>query len=349
MKARLWKEGRALFPYWAAAMLVSLLCVTMTGAPGLWILLAVLGESVLGAVGFGHEYAHGTMPMLLSQPLSRRRVWYEKMGVLGAALFSVAAANVIVPFFTIQNLIHVPPAGVLVILGFPVIVLLTGPALTLLLKNTLAAALFAPLLPIALGWILWLLATLLISDPTAEISSDEALLTYFVAPVGIYAAAMYLVGCYRFAGLESRESQPRDLEWSWFKLPALWAGRRVEHSRISPWVALINKEFHLQKLNFVLALILVATCLSLAGYRRLHSEGFDPFVYWSPFLLYWLIAPITIGAISIAEEKQLGMLEWQLTLPPARWKQWAIKLIVTFFHRRDALGRLTGGHSLRDL
>src|SRR4029077_5691488 len=44
---------------------------------------------------------------------------------------------------------------------------------------------------------------------------------------------------------------------------------------------------------------------------------------------YAFLIALLVGSLASAEERQLGTLEWQLTLPVAVWKQWAVKLGVT--------------------
>jgi len=188
---------------------------------------------------------------------------------------------------------------------------------------------FAPLFPIALGVISWFLADLLAPQAIAEFSDFETVATFFVVPAGIYAAVMYLGGCYRFAGLECRESVAREWELAWLRGLRLRSRPQADDARAGFWRNAIAKELRLQKLNLMLALIFGAACLMLAGYHRLQPPGEDLMVYRIPLTLYWFIAPITLGAITFAEERQLGQFEWQLTLPPARWKLWLVKATLT--------------------
>ena len=40
--------------------------------------------------------------------------------------------------------------------------------------------------------------------------------------------------------------------------------------------------------------------------------------------------PLIVGIISTAEERNLGLLDWQLTLPPTANRQWFVKVFATF-------------------
>src|SRR5207249_54750 len=45
-----------------------------------------IGAAAFGALSIGHEYSCRTLPLLLSQPVSRERVWLAKLGVLAVLL-----------------------------------------------------------------------------------------------------------------------------------------------------------------------------------------------------------------------------------------------------------------------
>src|SRR5204862_8354980 len=45
-----------------------------------------IGAAAFGALSIGHEYGCRTLPLLLSQPVSRERVWLAKLGVLAVLL-----------------------------------------------------------------------------------------------------------------------------------------------------------------------------------------------------------------------------------------------------------------------
>src|SRR4029453_4532904 len=92
------KEVRALLPLWLGAV-AALLGVPALGgwlsagtgsidAPG----LLVYGAAALplGGLSMGHEYGSRTLPLLLSQPASRVRVFVVKQSVLGTMLLILA-------------------------------------------------------------------------------------------------------------------------------------------------------------------------------------------------------------------------------------------------------------------
>src|SRR5262249_15959757 len=92
--ARLLKEARSLFWPWCA--------VTSAGAVdffkffstagvichGVSLLGFWVGIPMLAALSLGNEFQHRTLPLLLSQPVSRKTIWSEKWIVLLAAVGS---------------------------------------------------------------------------------------------------------------------------------------------------------------------------------------------------------------------------------------------------------------------
>lgn len=87
-------------------------------------------------LAFGSEFGFSTMARLLSQPVSRTRLWREKMGVLGLVLLTILAADV--PLFAFYH--HVKTVS-----GAPVV---TGPV-GRLLDSGLGLGIFVGL--VALG------------------------------------------------------------------------------------------------------------------------------------------------------------------------------------------------------
>ncbi len=116
----------------------------------------VIGCATLGATAFGIEFEHRTIGALLAQPVSRWVLLGEKLLPL-ATLLALSYL-----LFVLSALIHVLPQSVGNVTMFshvdfgenillltipPVFAFCTGPALTLLTRRTLAAAVFTIALP----------------------------------------------------------------------------------------------------------------------------------------------------------------------------------------------------------
>jgi len=103
---------------------------------------------------------------------------------------------------------------------------------------------------------------------------------------------------------------------------------------------LFQKEIRLQKSNlyFVLAIILAWGILLALATRAEVKLGGRPDVTMGlvvcllqvGFVGFCLlvVAPLLVGAAMVAEERKLGVWEWQLSLPCPRRTQWAVKLAV---------------------
>src|SRR2546430_16063599 len=88
MQTRLLKELRPLLPAWLLIVSVTLLPAFLPGwrASEFPVFCLILGCPLIAACTFGPEFTHGTLSQLLAQPIDRRRIWFEKMVVLGAFL-----------------------------------------------------------------------------------------------------------------------------------------------------------------------------------------------------------------------------------------------------------------------
>jgi hypothetical protein len=325
MKTRLIKEALSLLPAWLVGLALPL---------GLWLsrnsdreivaLLSIsvwLGCALVGAYSFGHEYNHRTMALLLSQPISRRQIWYEKMLVLGIALFTLC----LFPTKLLLSSVSSDIVGQEILLGVAAPALCAfaaSPALTLWLKHTLAAVLFAPLLPFLLGAIIWGAARVLAPNETAELAEAPGTIWMLVAG---YAGLMYLFGCCQFKRLQSRDALGKDLQLGWVKTGLTFLVELATLKSRGPYASLVKKELLLHKLNFLLAMMLCLASVGAVVVKRLWPDISGPALL-IPLSVYCLVIPFTIGALTVAEERHLGLHEWQLTLPVARWKQWTVKI-----------------------
>ena len=59
---------------------------------------------------------------------------------------------------------------------------------------------------------------------------------------------------------------------------------------------------------------------------RAARPGLPEFPLAGVGILYGALLAVLIGSLASAEERQNGTLEWQLLLPMAAWKQWAVKV-----------------------
>lgn len=333
-RLRLWKETRALLPMWAAA--AGLIAVPFLlrqeqpmriAIPAFW-----LGCAVLGPVAMGQEFQHRTMANLLAQPITRRRVWWEKMATLAVAMLSLflwmellwgTEVGAIPVFRGSPELV----LNVVTLLLFPMLVgFCSGPMFALLARSTLGGVVLTFLCP----WLLFMVGILLVPRYWLSHGSEQLELNGWIVAIGFYSAAALLYGCRRFARLEDVNllaqefAAPRQFDSLFAWLTAVLAP-----GRDSQLANLARKEVRLQRPAFVVAgmvvvlwLILVAVLLA----RPSVDKGFTVL----PTVLLCLGIPIIAGIVSTAEERSLGLLDWHLTMPVSVRRQWFVKVYVAF-------------------
>jgi hypothetical protein len=59
------------------------------------------------------------------------------------------------------------------------------------------------------------------------------------------------------------------------------------------------------------------------------APGYVRIPFYVVSVLFGALMALLIGSLASAEERQIGTLEWQLLLPMAMWKQWAVKVGTT--------------------
>jgi hypothetical protein len=301
------KEVRALLPAW-------LVCVVVVAGAGeladqhrtfqTWPLLACLmGSAALGALSVGHEYSHRTLAVLLSQPAGRGRLFLFKQSVLAPMLLILAAVG----WTNRSGSGDVPAALIAISL---LCGLCVAPWLTMLTRNPLAGTVFAVEIP---GF-LWLGAQLLFARP-------QKLPVFWSLMLGVSATA-WVLGWRTFMRLEAIEGRGARVLWPLGRTAEV----RPARDRHPVWL-LVKKELCLQQLSFAVVAFYCASWLVLLVTGFLERTGKIPGgeIFGGMTILYSGMLALLIGALASAEERQLGTLEWQVLLPMASWKQWAVK------------------------
>ena len=346
LSQRLGKEFRAQMPG-ALLAIVAPSLLMMSGdresAHHLATIAYVLGCAVLGATAFGAEFDQRTMGSLLTQPLRRGTLFTDKLVVLGL-LLAVAASQ----FFLCDEVWarHEPrvwvegmEATLAALSSFaapPVIAFCTGPVLSLRTRNTLAGAVFT----IAVPLVLILAGQLLLGQIWKGRHPDEELAEF--APqleawcwtvIPLYALISSWLGWSTFRSLELRGDQQSGGEAHPLSalmdrgLKAVWP-----HGGRSGTTMLLRKELRLQVVPWLVSTLLVLSWVLLWLARPEVTEAtataranvlneftlFLAFIFGGMNLLF-------IGSACIAEERQLGTLDWQLTCPATVRRQWWVK------------------------
>ena len=335
MNAYLRKEIRLLLPSFAFAMVaaLSIWLIPPDSKQGQnhWMWLIIFPILVCPALvvmmaldSFGREMSCNTFANLLSQPISRSRIWWTKSSLLALALITIFGTWVLsllmhLPgfFWANSNEMH----DMFITAALLVVTVYSGGLWTVLLLRQVGAAFWFTLIaPAALATL-----TGYVTDRFGEASQVEhniicVLVTYSVASF-VWAWRLFL--------------RAQDVQWTggeialptWVKLPRMFvppvklAGRR-------PMLALLVKEFQLHQSQFIIAgfLAILHSAIIVArnahgGLRQKWAWDFVAEYFWA----LWMLMPMLVGCAAVAEERKLGTLEGQLCLPARRRTQFIIK------------------------
>jgi ABC-type transport system involved in multi-copper enzyme maturation permease subunit len=301
-----------------------------------WLLTYGIGCLWMGATTFGAEFEGRTLNALLAQPISRRRLYWEKVGPLLVLEFLAVVA--LVTFGPADRWYGADRQFPWYLLVPPLVALATGPTMGLICRGTLPALVGMVGFPIALLWILaigrsipqWVAG----HQETVEVINPSAMNSVSVSCLGVYLAVMAIAGYRIFARFESRgETTGRGGIGYRFSLPVDWLVRR---SLTGPIGTMVRKEIRLQIIPFLMAgltLLIGTMALTLRGVA--HAVGDDQSGVgvaardagaWLALLgIVGAGTCLAAGVIPIAEERALGTLDVQLTMPFTVRRLWWVK------------------------
>jgi hypothetical protein len=290
-----------------------------------------LGCMLIGATAMGGEFESRTMGALLIQPLSRSRVYLEKMGItlaLGIGAFLNFAFTIVPnPAFRI-SLDEMLSVGVYV--AAP---LCSGAWFSLLTRSTLAGAVFSAAAPGFMALALYTSFSLLDRWTNGAVGVNPWFERSCMVAIALYVLGTPLLAWRTFTELELREggaggrpstglhplSRPVDRI-----LAAILPARSG-----TAW--LIRKELRLHVLPWLMALVTVGLWLAWMIACQLVSEESratlrDALLVCTLMGVLGSVGLIGAGAACVAEEREMGTLDWQLTQPVPLRRQWWIKL-----------------------
>lgn len=276
----------------------------------------------MGALTFGHETHHRTMPLLLSQPVARRTIWREKMLVLAVGLvIASATAWLCLQGFCSTNWQTAAMTATVAVIAL--CAFCGAPTLTLLGHNAIAGAVCAICFPGAIA----LVDSIVIerwfrNDRVPGLCICGCSLLLYCVPAA-------WIGYAKFQGLQALDGASRELALPTAVETILARPFAGISTRLNgPFVSLIKKELRLQKPTFLLTGFF---CLLALGGALLFIESKDvgAGVLAADFAIYILLIPLIAGGLSVAEERAWGIADWHLTLPPSSKRQWLAKMLVT--------------------
>lgn len=323
------KESRALLPLWLGCMAVVWVGGLADRSGFLFraaFLSYLLGSAALGALSIGHEYTNRTLPVLLSLPVSRRRMFAMKAGVLLAMLVSLAALALFrLPVSPAgREMQDTAVVGVVSLLGSAFL----APWLTIVCRNPIAGAVFGLSIPAAVlvGSELATAAVYGVAQLNTHVA-ERFRMEFLWGGMLLLSAIGACLSWRAFTALETIEGPHEQLAW-----PRLFSRSRETGHEARPahpiW-QLVRKEFHLQQLTFVVSgLFACAVAVRLLLPREFVNGIDQPLVILT--VVHGVIVALLSGSLASAEERHLGTLESQVLMPMALVRQWVVKVTVVF-------------------
>ena len=339
------KEIRTIAPFFALAALAPVLTMPLVAVwsrdttieLGLW--LSVIAGVAMSAMPFGDEFINRTMGLLLTQPLSRSRIWRGKMLVLGAAAAVCFFAVGLRIFIFLGCYVRWPTFFGLALLLFCVAgVFCTTPFWTLCIKNPLGTVAATLITPVVLGSITNLLMVRYFRQWSWESDAHMALITRPESFVMLFILIVYFAFCFWFARrmflrLEVIDSPGREIALPDRLQPLfapLWQALTPGHG--SALRSLITKELYLQRVCFGVAVIFCAVFfVGAASWSLSKSEDarkLATVVMITSLVVCSMLISFIAGGACVADERNWGMLGWHLVLPPSKQLQWIVKVAV---------------------
>jgi ABC-type transport system involved in multi-copper enzyme maturation permease subunit len=351
------KEIRLLLPAWIGAMLLAIVPAWVAGTVcnlndfnSRWLMdflvragipvIFALGILLLGLSSFGQEFSQGTFTVLLSQPVERSRIWWTKIVVLSIAFLTVwltATISISCQFYLHDYFPYNQPVHstefeefdyAVGFLTLSVLAVFSGGLwTTLLLRQVTNAFWFTLLTPLAI--ILGICS--LFSD---RLDSDQSINTVIIVALAVYSVAGFLAAAILFRRCQDIQVGSGEVSLSWFKKfagPGTAARvRTISFRPRSRFSALCRKEFQLHQVNILIAALILLLHLASLITRHFHPRFNNPDIQFvlETFWLFWLLMPILIGCSAIADERRLGIMESQLSLPVSRRVQLFLKFSI---------------------
>ena len=320
------KEIRALaFPWLACAACMALPAMTDVprGLEGLGVPAYFLGAAALGALTIGREYSDRTLRVLLSMPMSRTRLLAAKLGVLALLLLTL----VLVAYTLVFGDSRVPRSTRLVMSLVPLLCGLgLAPFLTMACRNAIAGAVFSMAIP----GVMFVAGELLGTWMYGHGPVMEAFRLAFVwsSTLGMSAIG-FVASWWMFLRLEAIDGNGEHISlprWSpWTSAPAAPSWAPV--ARHAMWL-LVKKEVRLQQLAIAIAALHALTWIVASWLTPLASDSQSWGLLNAATIPYTGMISLVIGSSASAGERQIGTLEWQVLMPVAAWKQFALKVAV---------------------
>ena len=330
---RILKEARSLFWPWCAVIVAGLVPLleeshfvptaggSIFGALH-WIepvsfLGFVLGIPLLATLSVGNEFQHGTLPLLLSQPISRMEIWKEKLSVTLVAVLSALS----VFCYAWRSSLQQDPELWVIAGAFLIAITASATFWTLFARSMLGGlALNAvnSLIPLAFHkWPDWAPKTMM-----ARSLATFALLCY--------AGFMLWLGRRRLAQFEVTGGMAgNDLLMVGADTMSEARPGWLRCRPTTPFLNLIRKDVRLLRPVWLISLLALPVWIGLPVFGYTVERGSAPAVLM--VVAFTPLIAVLAGTMSVGEERSWGTHSWHMTLPVPIGRQWLIELVTAMF------------------
>ncbi len=337
---RIDKEFHPLFWPWAGATLVACLPVAnfliemSTGNREYRTVLQIadwayfLAVVLFAVLPFGTEFQHRTMPLLLSQPCSRRRQWREKVTFSLIPLAALIVAHVLgrLPYFSILAENWVLAASLSLLLFS------AGLCFTILTR-TIIGGIVLSLVTLAVVYLTAYAFGSPIYTPPGSVSFELQTRTFQTLTALALAPLLLWLSWWQFSRLQSAGNWEAEagisLSSTADRRGASFLRSRADH----PVYNLALKELHLLKPIFVMAIMFLGLWLLalLAVHYLPHRKAMLANFMDGCCAIYVPLVALLAGCISLSEEKNSGIHAANLTSPISINLQWLVKNLMACF------------------
>jgi hypothetical protein len=347
------KEIRLLLPSWIAVLALAILLPWFSWENPydffVWMPLFIFFGMILLAVdSFGREFSLGTFSSLISQPMERRQIWRTKTTILFFAAALIFAGHFISSDILLHRTLRITRWSVssdmfsddfrdaMLRGGVAMFIALVGGLWTTLLLRQISAAFWITFL-VPLG--LLMLITFFV--PAKLAGNDHIFIPFVYSLAGVYCVAGFWLAHRLFHRAQDAAWTGGVISFSSWRYFEASSKTSISTRRRKPFSALLKKEFQLHSISLFCAGALLALHIGVffmrAFYSNFHKNSIADLIsefFWA----FWLVLPLTIGCMAVAEERKLGVMESQFCQPVSRRFQFAVKFILAI-----CFGMLLGG------
>ncbi len=283
------------------------------------------GVVLLSTLPFGEELNLRTMPMLLSQPITRWQVWREKLRIT----FLTIASIVLIYLVSYLPFISLIEHELKIIVAFLIFTLCSATFWTLLARSTIGGAVLclfsqAVIMLIAYAFTQKSYFTAGMWMRSSQTENLLVAISLMLSPILLW------LGWRMFSKLQPSGNWDNESPISFESKATGSKLALLRMSSISPFRNIILKELRLYKPVFVMISLFASLWLAAALTNHFTSQKQ---VVLSNLLngitlIYVPLVLLISGCISLGEEKNLGIHLTNLTSPISTARQWLLKIIV---------------------